>query len=134
VAVAVILGASIVPQVSHALPIQVTDKVVVEQWLRPKPHPIPARAGWYGPEFKPKPQFNLTYEKYGPQATVARVHDDLWSSMFPDWRLLAAFAICAVLIHAVADRAIRRRAQATSAARVRNKQGPGDYDAGRKAA
>ncbi len=86
------------PALASALPIQVTDKVIVKQLLQPKPKMMPARAGWYGPEIRPQDQFNLAYEQFGPPGTAWKVKRDLASAAIPRWEWLAVIALTVVFV------------------------------------
>lgn len=61
---------------------------------RPKTMFIPAYAGWSSAA-APASNFNLTFERYGPQATARAVRASLWAALTPDPLAMAALLFCA---------------------------------------
>ena len=78
----------------NASPIQPTAKQLVKELQRPQVPFVPARVGW-NPAQRPTPDFNLTFEQYGPQATARAVRASLLAALTPDPVALAALLFCA---------------------------------------
>ena len=77
-----------------ASPIQPTAKQLVKELERPQLPFVPARVGWT-PTPRQTPDFNLTFEQYGPQATARAVRASLLAALTPDPVALLALLFCA---------------------------------------
>src|SRR5437660_1040594 len=70
-------------------PMQPDIKVLLDQAKQPRPHYVPARAGWNGPEEKQADAVpNPTYDELLRQPSAAEVRQQLIASAVPDWRVL----------------------------------------------
>jgi hypothetical protein len=78
----------------NASPIDLALKQPLNDVQRPRTMFIPARVGW-GPSATPASNFNLTFERYGPQATARAVRASLWVALTPDPIAMGALLFCA---------------------------------------
>ena len=77
-----------------ASPIEPTAKQLVKELERPPMQFVPARVGWN--QSQPQaPDFNLTFEQYGPQATARAVRASILAALTPDPVAIAALLFCA---------------------------------------
>jgi len=77
-----------------ATPIQPTAKQLLRDLKRPPVMFVPARVGWDSPH-KLSPNFNVTMEQYGPQATARAVRASLLVALVPDPTAMASLIFCA---------------------------------------
>src|SRR5438309_11802832 len=82
-----------------AFPMKPDVKLLLEQAQRPRPHYVPARAGWNGPEEKSAASTpNPIYEELRREPTPAEMRQELLASAIPDWRVLLAILSCIVVM------------------------------------
>lgn len=95
----------------HALPIQPTAEQLIKELERPREKFIPARVGW-DPAANNSPDFNLTLEIYGPQATARRIHSSIRTALTPDPIAMAALLFCAFVLRWMRSRKQARPVEA----------------------
>jgi hypothetical protein len=76
----------------NATPIEPAAKQPLNEVQRAKPMFVPVRVGW---DSTPASNFNLTFERYGPQATARAVRASLWVALTPDPIAIGALLFCA---------------------------------------
>ena len=69
-------------------------KALLDQAKQPRPHYVPARAGWNGPEEKAADAVpNPTYDQMRREATPAELKQQLIAAAVPDWRVVLALMV-----------------------------------------
>ena len=76
-----------------AFPMKPDIKLMLEQAQRPRPHYVPARAGWNGPEEKPAAAPNQTYDELRREPSPAELRQQLLTAAVPDWRAALAIVV-----------------------------------------
>jgi hypothetical protein len=74
-----------------AFPMQPNIKVLLDKAKQPRPHYVPARAGWNGPEEKSADAIpNPTYDELRREPSAAEIRQQLLATAVPDWRVCLA--------------------------------------------
>jgi hypothetical protein len=77
-----------------AFPMKPDVKALIQEAKQPQQHFVPARAGWNGPEEASQAALNPTLEDLRREPTPAQRRARLIAAATPDWRVLAAIALC----------------------------------------
>jgi hypothetical protein len=91
---AIVAAVIAISPATNASPIDPALKQPLNEVERPRTMFVPARVGW-GSSATPAANFNLTFERYGPQATARAVRASLWAALTPDPTAMAALLFCA---------------------------------------
>jgi hypothetical protein len=97
-----------------ATPIEPTAKQLIQELQRPPATFVPARVGWDTAQER-VPNFNLTFEQYGPQATARAVRASLRAALTPDPLAMAALLFCAFALRWMRMRAKQQPKEPPSA-------------------
>jgi len=74
-------------------------KALIQEAKQPPQHFVPARAGWNGSEeASASASLNPTYEDLLREPSPAQRREQLIAAAIPDWRVLAAIALCVGLL------------------------------------
>src|SRR5579872_5854274 len=93
-----------------ATPIEPTAKQLVQELQRPPAVFVPARVGWDSAQ-RQAPNFNFTFEQYGPQATARAVHASLKAALIPDPVAMAGLLFCAFALRWIRTRMKQQRSE-----------------------
>ena len=85
-----------------AFPMQPNIKVLLDQAKQPRPHYVPARAGWNGPEEKSADAVpNPTYDELRREPSAAEIRHQLLATAVPDWRVFSAILAMIVMLRSI---------------------------------